>query len=152
MNTTGYKFFCGDASKIFPHLIRRHQGGALQTELHPHKMTDVSNPLISKLSLEAKRFIEKRTASTSSHCDLHRKIARLTGISINADLVKGDPKLENIKRRLQAGLRQERKNGRAGSPLYDSNRHIALNETLKQIAALQTKKNADLSDCSGSAP
>ena len=152
MNTTGYKFSCKDAPKIFPHLIRRHQGGALQTELHPRTMTDVSNPLISKLSLEARRFMEKRAASTSSHRDLHRKIARLTGISINDDLIKGDPKLENVKRRLQAGLRQERKNGRAGSPLYDSNRHIALNETLKQIAALQTNKNADPQECSGSAP
>ena len=100
---------------------------------------DISSSLISKLNSEAKLFVEERTASKYSKPDLCQAIASLTGIYINADANGADLKFQDAKRKLQAGLRQERKNGRAGSPLYDSNRHIALNETMKQISAIETK-------------
>lgn len=100
--------------------------------------TDVSNLLISKLKSEAKLFVEMRAAAKCAKPDLYQTIAKLTGISVKADSNDGALKLEDARRRLQAGLRQERKNGRAGSPLYDSNRHIAINEALKQISAIQT--------------
>ncbi len=104
------------------------------------KSTEFLNSLVAKLQPEANSFVNARAAIACEKPNVFQAIANLTGIDLRDSGDEIQPKLNDVLQRLQSGLRQERRNSRAGSPLYDSNRHIALNEAFKAISAIQNNK------------
>jgi hypothetical protein len=89
------------------------------------------------LRLEARRFVESRSASPMPGHAVLSMLAML-GCGMNADAADlRDPLIANpLVARLRKGLRQERTKARAGHAGYDFNRHVALHQMLKHLSAV----------------
>jgi hypothetical protein len=89
------------------------------------------------LQSEAKRFVESRAAVGPPANAVPSILSMLGCGNMAAAANLRDPAIANpLVARLRKGLRQERTKARAGHAAYDFNRHVALHQMLKHLAAV----------------